>query len=183
MNKRGFIGGVAIAAVGSFLLASPVFAQEASPVDEAKAAVAFAEKAVEDAKAAIASGKQLLATIPEDSPLMSDVAEAVKAASENWKVAVESMEGAKATALKIDTAPNESVANDFALLAEVNAGVALSGAKVVQIAINYVDVVANNKAEALDIVRTALQDAVAASSQVQFNCERVKTYITEKYSK
>ena len=64
----------------------------------------------------------------------------------------------------------------------VNAGVALSGAKVVQTALLFVDAAANNKTEALDIIRMAMQDSIAAAAQVQFNFDRVKTLIEEKYS-
>jgi tmRNA-binding protein len=74
------------------------------------------------------------------------------------------------------------MAEDYKLLATVNARVALSGAKVVQTGLLFVDAVANNKAEALDIIRMSMQDSLAAASQVQFNYERIKTLILEKYS-
>jgi len=69
------------------------------------------------------------------------------------------------------------------LLATVNAGVALSGAKVVQTGLLFIESAAGNKTESLDIIRMAMQDALAAASQVEFNYERVKTLIAEKYSK
>lgn len=182
MKRQGFIIGLALAVMGSVCLGT-ASAQDYSLTDEANAAVSAAEQAVEQARARIETGKQVLATIPEDSPMMGDVAKVVKAASENWKIAVDSLEGAKKSASRLAGSANASVTQDFALLAKVNAGVALSGAKVVEIAITYVEAVASNKTEALDVINTALQDSLAASSQVQFNYERVKTLITEKYSK
>jgi hypothetical protein len=181
MNRQGFIIGLMVAVLGSVFAAS---AQESSPVaDEANAAIAAAEQAVEQARAKIEQGKVVLATIPEDSPMMTDVTRVVKAASENWKVAVESLEGAKKSATRIQASSNPSVSQDFALLAKVNAGVAVSGAKVVEIAIDYVEAVGANQTEAITVIDTALQDALAASSQVQFNYDRVKALITKKYSK
>jgi hypothetical protein len=168
-------------------MAGSVFAQEetASSTLSAKAqtAIEAAEKEVEAARAAIDKGKQLIATIPEDSPLMPDVAQVVQAASDNWKAAVESLQGAKDSAAKIEGASSDSIAADYALLARVNAGVSASGAKVVQIAITYVEAIASNKTESLDVIRTALQDAIASSSQVRFNYDRVKSLIAQKYSK
>ncbi|MDF7826055.1 hypothetical protein P4B35_18640 [Pontiellaceae bacterium B12227] len=182
------IGLVAVALVGSVTFCS-TYAQEASAESastissQAQAAIANAEVEVEKARVAIEAGKQIIAQIPSDSPLMPDVAQVVEAASENWKIAIDSLKGAKESASKIGSATNESIANDYALLAKVNAGVALSGAKVVQIALTYIDAIAAEKTEALDIIRTAMQDALASSSQVQFNYERVKTLIAQKYSK
>ncbi len=185
MNKHSLIRGLAVAVVGSGCLINSVIAQESSLVafDESKAAILAAEEAVVVARAAIESGKELIALIPEDSPLLPDVAQVLRAASENWKIAVDSLDGAKESAEKIATASNESIAQDYALLSKVNAGVALSGAKVVEIGLAYIEAIATDKTESLDIIRTAMQDALAASSQVQFNYERVKTLIAEKYSK
>lgn len=182
MKRQGFIIGLAVAVLSSVFLGT-ASAQGGALADEANAAVVAAEQAVEMARTKIEMGKQLLATIPDDSPMMADVASVVKAASDNWKIAVESLEGAKKSATRIQGSANESVSQDFALLAKVNAGVALSGAKVVEIAITYIEAVADNKSEALDVINAALQDSLAASSQVQFNYDRVKTLITEKYSK
>ncbi len=183
MNKRSYFMGLAVTALSSIVFINSTVAQESTLADEAQAAILAAEEAVEIARGAIENGKELIALIPEDSPLMPDVAQVLMAASENWKIAVDSLNGAKESASKISTATSESVAKDYALLSKVNAGVALSGAKVVQIGLAYIDAIANNKTEALDIIRTAMQDALAASSQVQFNYERVKTLIAEKYSK
>jgi hypothetical protein len=168
--------------LGGVFMAGSVKAQSTNLAQEAQAAIASAEAAVEQARTAIEKGKELITTIPEDSPLLPDVAQFLQAASVNWNIAVESLDGAKQSASKITTATSESIARDYALLSKVNAGVALSGANVVQIGLAYVEAVAANKTEALDIIRTSMQDALAASSQVQFNYERVKTLIAEKYS-
>lgn len=189
MTKHSLIIGLVIAVLAGGVSARSVNAQEAGDAaaesisDQAQTAIAVAEKEVEKARAAIESGKALIAQIPEDSPLMPDVAQVIEAAFENWKIAIDSLEGAKGSASKIAMASNVSIENDYALLAKVNAGVALSGAKVVQVAMTYIEAIAGNKTESLDIIRTAMQDALAASSQVQFNYERVKTLIAQKYSK
>ena len=185
MNKHSLAIGLVFAVLAGGVTVHSTYAQEAevSVADEANIALAAAEQEVEKARVAIEKGKELIAQIPEDSPLMPDVAQVVQAASDNWKIATDSLKGAKESAAKITTASSEAIANDYALLAKVNAGVALSGAKVVQIAIVYVEAIATDKSEALDIIRTTMQDALASSSQVQFNYERVKTLIAQKYSK
>lgn len=183
MIKRSFVYGMSALLFCLAGFVSSAKAQGQNLADESSAAIFAAEAAVEEARAAIENGKELIALIPEDSSLMPDVTQVLWAASENWKIAVDSLNGAKESASKIGSASTESVAKDYALLSKVNAGVALSGAKVVTIGISYIDAIANNKTESLDIIRTAMQDALAASSQVQFNYERVKTLIAEKYSK
>lgn len=185
--RNTFLFGLAVALLGG-TVNSTVCAQGAEApaaagvIQASEMAIAKAEAEVEKARAAITKGKELLAMIPEDSPLMPDVAQVIEAASENWQIAVESLSGAKQSASKIVTASNESIANDYALLAKVNAGVALSGAKVVQIALSYIEAIATERTESLDIIRTAMQDALASSSQVQFNYERVKALIAQKYA-
>lgn len=185
--KHSFILGTAVALLCGTGVHTAV-AQEAEAsnatgiVEVSQLAITNAEAEVEKARAAIEKGKQLLTQIPEDSPLMPDVAQVIEAASENWKIAVDSLKGAKESASKISTASNASIANDFALLAKVNAGVALSGAKVVQIALAYIEAVAAEQTESLEIIRTAMQDALASCSQVQFNYERVKSLIAQKYT-
>ena len=106
----------------------------------------------------------------------------LKEVSMNWKIAVEAMEGANQSADKIMEASSEELAGDYALLARANSAVAVSGANVVQIGMTYVDAVANEKTESLDIIRDAMQDALASSSQVKLNCDKVKKLISEKYS-
>lgn len=151
--------------------------------DDTLASVATAEAAIADAKTSIKKGKELVALIPDDSPLLPEVGQMLRKVSMNWKLAVESIEGANESASKIASTKSEELAADYALLAKVNSAVAGSGANVVQIGMAYVEAVANNKTESLDIIRSAMQDALAASSQVKSNCDKVKNLISEKYSK
>jgi len=157
-------------------------ALDAGMVEEMSLAIESAETEIGAARSAIERGKQLVARIPEDSSLVVDVQQMLEAAAENWSLAVDSLNGARQSAEKVATATNEALAADFLLLAKVNAAVAMSGAKVVQIGLQYVEAVADNKTEALGIIRTSMQDALAAASQVQFNYERVKTIIAQKYT-
>ena len=152
-------------------------------LDEANQSIAAASVAVEDARAAIEKGKQLITQIPADSELLPEVKEILVAAAENWKLAVAALDGAKESAARITTASTQEIAGDYKLLATVNAGVAMSGAKVVQTGLLFVEAVAHDKTESLGIIRMAMQDALAATSQVEFNYERVKTLVAEKYSK
>ena len=152
-------------------------------VADANNSIAMAATAVEEARASIDNGKQFVAMIPEDSPVLGEVAQMLKAIKENWTLAVSALDGAKESASKISSASTPGIARDYKLLATVNAGVALSGAKVVQTGIEFVDAAAHNKSESLDIIRVAMQDSLTASSQVQFNYERVKSLIAKKYSK
>lgn len=155
---------------------------QSNPSDEVTASVTAAQQEVLKAREAIAKGKELVSLIPDDSPYLPEVTQMLKAAASNWKIAVVSLKGANESAQKVATASSDALAHDYALLARVNAYVAFSGAKVVQIGLAYIDAVASNKTEALDLIRSAMQDALAASSQVQFNCDRVKSLISEKYS-
>jgi len=152
-------------------------------ISEANEAIALAAEAVDEARAAIENGKQLISMIPSDSVMLAEVADMLQAASDNWGLAVVALEGAKQSATKISSAATSGIAQDYKLLATVNAGVALSGAKVVQTGLLFVDAVAHDKIESLDIIRLAMQDSLAAASQVQFNYERIKSLIAKKYSK
>ncbi|MDZ8119770.1 hypothetical protein [Pontiella agarivorans] len=188
MIRHSFIFGLAVAALcglgSSRVMGQEVYSEGSSAlIAESAAAVNSAKAEVEKARIAIAEGKQFIAAIPEDSPLMTDVAMVLEAASENWKIAIDSMKGAQESADKIATASSDEIASDYALLAKVNAGVAHSGAKVVQIALLYIEAVSEDRAEALPVMRASLQDALASSSQVQFNYDRVKKIIARKYSK
>ena len=185
MNRHSCIMLMAVSGLVFGGIGGAVRAEEGADTLVAKTneSITSAETAVEEARAAIKSGKQLIALIPEDSEFQNEINQMVAAAAENWKVAIDALAGAKESAAKISTASNSDLAQDYALLAKVNAGVALSGAKVVQTALPFVDAAANNKTEALDIIRMAVQDSAAAASQVQFNYERVKTLIADKYSK
>ena len=181
MNRYRFVG-LMVALLVFSGSARNGFAQSML-TDEALASVATAEAVVADAKASIKRGKELVALIPEDSPLLPEVRQMLKEVSMNWKLAVESLEGANQSAEKIASTTSEELAGDYALLAKVNSTVAVSGANVVQIGMDYVEAVANNQTEALDIIRNSMQDALAASSQVKLNCDKVKNLISEKYSK
>jgi hypothetical protein len=184
MNRHGCI---ALMIVSGLVFSSGIAAQAQEDtgalVDESNVAISAATAAVEEARISIENGKQLVAMIPADSPLIVEVTEMLQASSANWAVAVDALEGAKESANKIDSASNIEIAQDYQLLAKVNAGVALSGAKVVQTGLLFVDAAANNKTESLEIIRIAMQDSLAAAAQVQFNYERVKVLIAEKYSK
>jgi hypothetical protein len=181
MNRRDWVLALVVGLLSVSGLADNAVAQSALPAD-VENKLATAGQAVEQARAAIAKGKALIAEIPEDSAYLPEVTQMLQAASANWKLAIDSLKGATESSAKIASASNESLAGDYALLARVNADVALTGANVVQIGLAYVEAVATDKTEALDLIRGAMQDALAASSQVQFNYERVKNLISEKYS-
>ena len=152
-------------------------------VQDADQSIAAAESAVEEARVAIERSKQLIALIPSDSPFMAEVKEMLMASSKYWSASVASLDGAKQSASMISQASNPEVAKDYKLLSTVNSRVAFSGAKVVQIGLFFIDSVANNRSESLDLIRVAMQDALVATSQVQFNYDRVKELISKKYSK
>ncbi len=179
MKKRYFIAVL----VSSAVLIGSTSARASDLAADAKLAVDAAEVHVEQARVSIERGKELIALIPEDSPLMSEVAQVIKLASDNWVVATEALEGAKKSATKITTTANQSVVADYLTLARVDAAVAVSGANVVQIGMRYVEAVANNKTESLDIIRSAMDDTLSDVAQIQFNYEKVKRLIKEKYSK
>ena len=142
-----------------------------------------AQVAVDEARIAIENGKMLVGQIPSDSPLMAEVVQMLKASSDNWAIAVDALDSAKLSAGKVDGAASDEIAQDYTLLAHVNASVALSGAKVVQTGLLFVDAAANNKTESLDIIRQAMKSSLAAAKQVQSNYERLKSIIVEKHSK
>ncbi len=181
MAVSGLVFGGAMGAAHAEMGAA--HAEEDKLAVKAYESIGAAETAVEEARVAIKNGKQLIAQIPEDSEFHAEINQMIATAAESWKLAIAALEGAKDSADKIKEASSIELAHDYALLATVNAGVALSGAKVVQTALLFVEATANGKTEALDIIRMAMQDSVAATSQVQFNYERVKTLIAEKYSK
>ncbi len=181
MKRRNWVVALVIGLLSFSGVANKAVAQSAVPADVADK-LAVAEAAVEQARAAIAVGKELIAKIPEDSPYLPEVTQMLQAASANWKLAIESLQGATESSQKIATATSENLSKDYALLSKVNADVALAGSKVVEIGLAYVEAVAAGKTEALGLIRGAMQDALASSSQVQFNYERVKNLISEKYS-
>lgn len=175
--------GVVVLGFGNVLNVSAAGQSIDQLVAEAEKSIAAATAAVDEARAAIEEGKKLLATIPEDSPAMGDITEMLKSVKENWVLAVAALDGANSSASKIPAASSPEIAQDYKLLASVNAGVALSGAKVVQTGLMFVEAVANDKAEALDVIKMAMENSLESASQVQLNYERVKKFIAEKYSK
>lgn len=180
MNRKSFVAVLAVALVGSSVMINA--ASAAGMADQAAAAVKDAELTIQDARLAIERGKSLVSLIPQDSPMFSDVAQTLEKTMKNWKMAISALEGAKESLAKVSSAPNAEVADDFALLARVNAGVAHSGAKVVQISISYLDAIANDKTEAVGLIRVAMRDALDASARIQDNYGRVKALIAEKYA-
>ncbi len=184
MNRQNYIALMAVVGL-SFCGVLSAYSVEGADqlINEANKAIAIATVAIEEARVSIEEGKLLVAQIPEDSELIGEVKEMLVAASENWSVAIVALEGAKDSASKIKKASSQGIAQDYKLLATVNAGVALSGAKVVQTGVLFIEAAAGNKTESLDIIRIAMQDSLAAASQVEFNYERVKTLIAAKYTK
>ena len=184
MKRSSCIALTVAAALGIGSVLNISAAQSASQLQaQADQAIARASASVDEARAAINNGKQLLAMIPADSPAIGEVAEMLKAAKENWTLAVSALESAKESASKIGAATSTEIAEDYKLLATVNAGVALSGANVVIISLEFVEAVATEKSETLDVIRVAMANSVDASKQVQLNYERVKGFIAQKYSK
>ncbi len=180
MNRQKWIVALIIGALTASF--GNAFAQTEAP-DEVSRLISSADNAVSQARKAIEKGKELVTLIPEDSPYHSEAIQMLQSAFSNWKITVGALEGAKQSASKISSAADSSISEDYELLAKGNAHVAYSGAQVVQIALAYVEAVATNKTESLDLIRNAMQDALAASSQVQFYYEKVKTLISDKYSK
>lgn len=184
MNRRScgilLVAGLMFAGVANMARADESVSQMAQVADQS---IAVAQVAIDEAKAAIEKAKQLVAIIPADSPHMGEVTEILASASENWTTAVAALDGAKQSAARITSASSADIAKDYKLLATVNSRVAFSGARVVQTGLFFIDSVASNRSESLDLIRLALQDAVAATSQVQFNYDRVKELIAKKYSK
>lgn len=185
MNRNRCVTLMVVAGLGLGGVIDKAYGGEGSDqlIADANASISTAEASVNEARMAIEGAKSLLEHIPADSDLMTEVTEILAEVKGSWALALEALEGAKQSASKISTASSSEIAGDYKLLATVNAGVALSGAEVVKTGIAFVEAVSSNKAEALDIIRIAMQDSLAASSQVQFNYERVKSLITQKYSK
>ena len=185
MKRNSYITLMVVAGLGLGGALSTAYAVEGSDqlVAAANKSISAADATVAEARSAIENAKQLLSTIPADSALMGEVTEVLTEVKNHWALALEALDGAKESASKIPAASSTEIAGDYKLLATVNAGVALSGAEVVKTGVAFVEAVAANKVEALDIIRVAMQDALAASTQVEFNYERVKSLITKKYSK
>jgi hypothetical protein len=177
MNRQSFaiMSAMIALTVGCFGVTS--YAETAANTQDA---VDFASIAVNEARASIENGKQLVVQIPADSEFTYEVKEILLAASVNWTIAGEALEGAKESVAQVGSSSSPEVVDRYQLLAKVNAYVASSGANVVKIGLLFVEAVAGNKTESLDLIRLSMQDAVAASSQVQFNYDRVKSYMVAK---
>lgn len=172
MNKKSFIAVLALVLVGSSVVA-----------DRAGEAINAADQAVQEARASIEKGKELVVQIPEGSAFLPEVLRTLEAASGTWDLAVGSLDGAKGVAGRISSVAKEEVAADYTSLVVANAAIAQSGANLVKICIIYVDAVANNKTEALGTIQTALQGAAEAASNIQSAYEQMKVSIAAKYSK
>lgn len=184
MNRRSSAAALMVAGI-VLGLSSSAFAGNVRQklAEDAGMAVESAAVAVEEARVSIEGAKALVARIPEDSPLLGEVEGVLLKANKSWKKALSALEGARESMAKIDGASSDEVARDFKLLATVNSSVAYSGAKVVQTSIHFVESVANNKTEALGVIKLAMEDSLAASSQVEANYKRMKDLIAKKYSK
>jgi len=184
MNRHSCIALVAVAGLvlGGVVGTAHAGGDTDQLVSKVNESIAAAEVAVKDVRSKIETSKQQLASIPEASELYAEVAQVIADASEKWKAATVALEGAKKSAGMIASASSEELAQDYALLARVHAGVALSGAKVLETGLLFVDAAANNKTEALGIIRKAMKDSLDAAAQVQSSCDRVMKLIAEKHS-
>lgn len=184
MNRHSYIALMAVAGLALGGVVGTAHAAEDADqlVSKVNKSIALAEGAVESVRAKIETGKQQLASIPEGSELYSEVSQVIAAASEKWTAATVALDWAKKSAARIASAKSSDLAQDYALLARVNAGVALSGAKVLETGLLFVDAAASNKTEALGIIRKAMKDSLDAVAQVQSSCDRVMKLIAEKHS-
>ena len=154
-----------------------------SVVDNATVAFAAAEVAVEEARASIAKGQQLIKQVPKGSEFEAEIKQVIMVASENWNLAVSAIGNAKESLSLLGNASDPEITKDYALLATVNSGLALSSAKAVQTGLLFLEAAAENKTESLNIIRGAVHDAATTVAQVQMGAERVKKQISKKYSK
>ena len=184
MKRNNWIAWMLVAGLGLGCVVSVSGAPSAAQlVTEAEKSIKAAEAAVESARASIEEGKQLLTTIPADSPFMGELTVMLKETKTRWAVAVSALESAKESAAKITAASSAEVAQDYQLLARINASVALSGAKVAEIAVDFIEAVAADKTESLDVIRAAMSAAQNGAGQAQLSYERIKGVIAKKYSK
>lgn len=182
MNRSVYVALMVVAGLGLGVL-NVAGVESANLVADANKSIEAAGNAVEEARVAIENGKQFVAMIPEDSAVYGEVLGILKEIKGNWVLAVSALDSAKTSASKISSATSAEIANDYKLLATVNASVAMSGAKVVQTGILFMDAAAHDRSESLGIIRKAMQDSLASAEQVRFYYERVKNLIAEKYSK
>ncbi len=152
-------------------------------LDGVAARVEAASKAVDEARQAIAEGKDLVSRIPEDSPYLEDVYGVLKSSASSWKSAVEALKGARESQGKVAGASSDALASDYGMLAKACADAASSGANVVKVGLAYVEAVALGKTESLGLLKEVMQDVLADSDQTQYYYTKVRGLIGEKYSK
>lgn len=174
----------ALGAVGLVLfgMCGGTSAQNGAVPSDVAAALKAAQIQIDATRQALAASKVQLDAIPEDSAYIAQVKEMLQVAERYWGEAKDALEGARMSVDKIGGAA-PSISKDYQLLAKVSANVARSGAEVVQISLSYIQAVANQKTESLEIIGRAMTDAQAAASQVKSNFDRVKKAISGKYSK
>jgi hypothetical protein len=173
---------VAIVGLLSFFGAAETSVAQSAVGEEVSGRIDDAQAAIDRAADMIENGKDLITLIPDDSPYFSESAQMLQSAFSNWEAAVESLRGASESAQKISTAGSDALSRDYALLARVNADMAISGAMVVQIGLTYVEALASNKTEALGLIGSRMEDALEASSQVRYHYGKIKKRFSEKYS-
>lgn len=181
MNRHRCVVAVLMGVLIAFT-AIPRVVADMTPADEAMVAIRSAESAISDARVAIEKGKDLVMLIPEDSPFLPEVSQMLQTASANWKNALSALKAAKQCSERLASPASASLTHEYALLAKSNAAVALCGAKIVQIGLAYVEAVAYNKTESLDVIKGAMDNALSATSQANLHYGKVKELIAEKHS-
>jgi len=181
MNRQKYITLMMVAGLSLSGITGVARADEQTDLllGKANASIAAASVAVDEVRSAIEIGKQQLAKIPTSSDLYGEITQMTAESLKNWKIATAALEAAKANAAKISKAPSSALAKEYALLAIGDSNVALSGAKVVQTSLIFIDAVANNKTEVFDIIRRAVEDSLVAATKVQTNCGRMKAFIAK----
>ena len=93
MNRSSFIALTAVVGLGFGGVLNVAGSGESIDqlVADANKSIALAASVVDEARIAIDNGKQLLATIPDDSPLLAEVAGMLPAVKENWTLAVSAL--------------------------------------------------------------------------------------------
>jgi hypothetical protein len=181
MNRQKYIALMMVAGLTLGGITGVAHADEQTDLllGKANASIAAASVAVDEVRSVIETGKQQLAQIPASSELYGEITQMTAEALKNWKIATAALVTAKENAAKISTAPSSALAKEYAVLATINSNIALSGAKVVQTSLIFIDAVANNKTEVFDIIRRAVEDSLVAATKVQTNYERMKAFIAK----
>jgi hypothetical protein len=155
----------------------------ADPSVEASKAVARAEQAVAQTKAAIEASKALVGGVSGNAALMAEVKEMLRATTDDWEMAIAALDQAKKNAERVASSKDEVMAKDYARLTKLNAGIAISGAKVVSTGLYFVEAAASGKVESLDVIRGAMSAARVSAESVRVSSERTIGLIEAKYSK